>query len=68
MAWAAVVATAFGFVLWLEILRHLPAGTASLNMFAIPVIALVSSMIVFGERLTGSEWAGIGCIGRGSRS
>ena len=34
-------------------------------MFAIPVIALVSSMIVFGERLTGSEWAGIGCIAAG---
>ena len=34
-------------------------------MFAIPVIALVSSMIVFGERLTASEWAGIGCIAAG---
>lgn len=65
LAWAAVVSTALGFVLWLEVLRHLPAGTATLNMFAIPVIALVSSMIVFGERLTGSEWAGIGCIAAG---
>ena len=29
-----VVATAGGFLLWMEILRWLPAGTASLNMFA----------------------------------
>lgn len=65
LAWTAVVSTGFGFLLWIEILRHLAAGTASLNIFAIPVIALVSSMLVFGERLTRSEWAGIGCIGAG---
>ena len=46
-------------------LRFLPAGTASLNMLAIPVIALLSSMAVFGERLSASEWVGIGCIGVG---
>jgi drug/metabolite transporter (DMT)-like permease len=65
LAWTAAVSTAFGFLLWIEILRHLPAGTASLNMFSIPVIALVSSMLVFGERLTGSEWTGIACIAGG---
>jgi drug/metabolite transporter (DMT)-like permease len=59
------VSTAFGFLLWLAILRVLPAGTASLNIFAIPVIALVSSMLVFGERLTASEWGGIACIAAG---
>jgi drug/metabolite transporter (DMT)-like permease len=59
------VSTALGFLLWIAILRWLPAGTASLNMFAIPVIALLSSMAVFGERLSRSEWLGIGCIGAG---
>ena len=59
------VSTALGFLLWIAILRYLPAGTASLNMFAIPVIALVSSMLVFGERLSTTEWIGIGCIGAG---
>jgi drug/metabolite transporter (DMT)-like permease len=61
----AVLSTALGFLLWIAVLRFLPAGTASLNMFAIPVIALVSSMLVFGERLTASEWSGIACIGAG---
>jgi drug/metabolite transporter (DMT)-like permease len=60
-----VVSTALGFLLWIAVLRWLPAGTASLNMFAIPVIALLSSMAVFGERLTRNEWIGIGCIGAG---
>jgi drug/metabolite transporter (DMT)-like permease len=59
------LSTALGFLLWLAVLRFLPAGTASLNMFAIPVIALVSSMLVFGERLTANEWTGIACIGAG---
>jgi drug/metabolite transporter (DMT)-like permease len=59
------VSTALGFLLWIAVLRWLPAGTASLNMFAIPVIALLTSMAVFGERLSGSEWTGIACIGAG---
>ena len=59
------ISTAFGFLLWIAILRYLPAGTASLNMFAIPVIALILSMLVFDERLTAVEWLGIGCIGAG---
>jgi drug/metabolite transporter (DMT)-like permease len=62
LVWTAVVSTALGFVMWIEILRHLSAGAAALNMFAIPVIALLSSMAIFGERLTASEWAGIACI------
>lgn len=63
LIWTAAVSTALGFVLWAAILRHLPAGKASLNMFAIPVIALLSSMLLFGERLTRNEWIGIGFIG-----
>ena len=34
-------------------------------MFAIPVIALLSSMAIFGERLAGNEWIGIALIGVG---
>lgn len=59
------VATALGFLMWLAILRRLPAGTASLNMLAIPVLALVMSMIVFDERLAPREWAGIALIAAG---
>jgi drug/metabolite transporter (DMT)-like permease len=61
----AVGSTAGGFLLWMQILRWLPAGTASLNMFAVPVIALLSSMAFFGERLASNEWWGIALIGIG---
>ena len=65
LAQVGAISTALGFLLWIAVLRWLPAGTASLNIFAIPVIALLSSMAVFGERLTRNEWIGIGCIGAG---
>ncbi len=65
LLWTGAVSTALGFLLWIAVLRFLPAGTASLNMFAIPVIALVLSMLVFGEQLAANEWTGIGLIGAG---
>jgi drug/metabolite transporter (DMT)-like permease len=65
LIYIGAISTALGFVLWIEVLRWLPAGTASLNMFAVPVIALVSSMAIFGERVSVSEWWGIACIGAG---
>lgn len=65
LLYAGLISTGIGFILWTAILAWLPAGTASLNMFAIPVIALVSSMLVFDERLTATEWLGIGSIGVG---
>ena len=65
LLWTGALASGFGFVLWVGVLRFLSAGTASLNMLAIPVIALLSSMAVFDEKLSKSEWIGIGCIGAG---
>ena len=63
--YAGVIATGIGFILWTAVLGVLPAGTASLNMFAIPVIAIVSSMLIFGERIPPTEWLGITFIGMG---
>ena len=65
LLYTGALSTALGFVLWTAVLRWVPAGTASLSMLAIPVIALVSSMIVFAERLTAAEWTGIACVGAG---
>jgi drug/metabolite transporter (DMT)-like permease len=65
LLYAGVIASGIGFVLWVGILAWVPAGTAALNMLVIPVIALVSSMLIFGERLTALEWLGIASIGVG---
>ena len=63
--YSGAISTAIGFLVWIAVLRWLPAGTASLNMLLIPLIALLSSMAAFDERLTSTEWLGIGCIGIG---
>ncbi len=65
LIYSGAVATAGGFLLWIAVLRILPAGTAALNMLAIPAIALVSSMLVLGERLAANDWIGIACIAGG---
>lgn len=63
--YTGVISSAFGFVLWVAILRWLSAGIASLNTLFIPVIALSSSMFLFGERLKMLEWLGIALLGSG---
>lgn len=63
--YAGALSSGVGFILWTAILAWLPAGTASLNILAIPVIALVSGVLVFDERLAPHEWAGIAAIGAG---
>jgi drug/metabolite transporter (DMT)-like permease len=63
--YAGVLSTGVGFVLWSAVLGVLPAGTASLNIFAVPVLALVTSALMFGEAIVATEWAGIALIGAG---
>lgn len=65
LVYAGAVSTGIGFILFTAILARLPAGTASLNILAIPVIALILAMTIFGERVAPLEWAGIAAIGAG---
>jgi drug/metabolite transporter (DMT)-like permease len=65
LVWVGAVSTGLGFLVWMEVVRWLPAGTASLNMFAIPVIALMLSMAIFGERLSRNEVVGIALLAAG---
>jgi drug/metabolite transporter (DMT)-like permease len=60
--YVGVISTALGVLIWTEVLHFLPAGVASLNLFATLLIAIVSSRLVFGERFTASEWTGIACL------
>ncbi|MEO8302514.1 MAG: DMT family transporter [Betaproteobacteria bacterium] len=63
--YVGVISTALGWILWLAVLRRLSANAASFNMLAIPIVALTSSMLVYGEELTRDEWFGIALIGAG---
>ena len=63
--YVGVISSAFGWIVWVKVLRHLSANAASFNMLAIPIVALTSSMLVYGEELTRGEWIGIALIGAG---
>ena len=58
-----IMATGIGWLAWLYALHRLPAGTTSLSSLGIPVIAIISSWIQFGEQVGGSELIGMLLIG-----
>ena len=65
LAFVALVSTAFGWVLWLRVLRELPAWQASLSVLGVPVVANLSSRVALGETVAPVELAGMPLIGAG---
>lgn len=57
------LAAGLGWLIWLHLLSRLTAGTAGLNMLAIPAVALVGAWWWLGDMPTAAEWAGMGLIG-----
>ncbi|MFZ5558533.1 MAG: DMT family transporter [Pseudomonadota bacterium] len=63
LAYIAIVGTALGWLLWVYVLRRLPAGTASLGILSVPVIGVLAAAIELGERPGPAELAGMVAIG-----
>lgn len=59
LAFAGVLATGLGWLLWLYVLANLPAGTASINALAIPAIAVLSAWFELGEIPSSPELLGM---------
>ncbi|TMK04668.1 MAG: EamA/RhaT family transporter [Alphaproteobacteria bacterium] len=55
---SAVVGSAFAYLLWFEIVRRLPATTASLGVLSVPVVGILSSVLILGERPTVTDIVG----------
>jgi drug/metabolite transporter (DMT)-like permease len=62
VVFTGIVGNGFAYVLWFEIIHRLPAMTASLGVLSVPVIGVVASMIVLGERPTFADIVGFGLI------
>lgn len=62
LLFAGMLATGAGWLLWLYVLNHLPAGTASLNALAIPAIAVLAAWLELGEKPSSFELSGMLCI------
>jgi drug/metabolite transporter (DMT)-like permease len=48
--------------LWFEIVRRLPTMTASLGVLCVPVVGVVSSMLILGDRPSITDFAGFALI------
>jgi drug/metabolite transporter (DMT)-like permease len=62
LAFNVVFANAIAWVLWLYVVRSLPAGNAGVGTLAIPVIAVLSSWLQLGERPGLGEAAGMALV------
>jgi len=62
LAYNVIPATAISWVLWLFVLKALPAGVAGISTLATPIIGIASAALQLGERVSGTEAAGIVCI------
>jgi drug/metabolite transporter (DMT)-like permease len=58
LIFSAVVGSAFAYLLWFEIVRRLPATTASLGVLSVPIVGAVASMLMLGERPTLTDFIG----------
>jgi drug/metabolite transporter (DMT)-like permease len=59
---AGVLGTGTAYGLWFSIIRRLPAMTASLGVLGSPVIGVISSVLILGERPTPSDIVGFALI------
>lgn len=59
---SGVLGTGIAYGLWFSIIRKLPAMTASLGVLGSPVIGVISSVLILGERPTTSDIIGFALI------
>jgi drug/metabolite transporter (DMT)-like permease len=61
-AFTGIVGSAIAYSMWFEIVRRLPAATAALGILGIPVVGVVSTVLIIGERLTAADIIGFALI------
>lgn len=62
MSYIVLVATALGWILWLLVVRRVPASIAGLSSLGVPVVAVLLAWAILGERPTLTEMAGMALI------
>lgn len=62
MVVAGLLGTGAAYGLWFSIIRRLPAMTASLGVLGSPVVGVIASVLVLGERPTATDIVGFAMI------
>ncbi len=61
-AFSGVVGSGIAYALWFAIVRRLSAATASLGALGIPVVGVLATVLMIGERPTITDLVGFGLI------
>jgi drug/metabolite transporter (DMT)-like permease len=62
LAYTTIGGTAIAYLLWFHIVQRLPAGTAGLGTLLVPVVGVIASVVLLGERPTGADLVGFALI------
>jgi drug/metabolite transporter (DMT)-like permease len=62
VVFTGVFGNAVAYALWFAIVRRVPALTATLGIVGIPVVGVVATMLILGERLSSSDTVGFAFI------
>jgi drug/metabolite transporter (DMT)-like permease len=63
LVYCTLAGSVAGWLLWLFILRRLPAGIAGLSIMAVPALGVLSARLQLGEQPSAAEAAGMLLIG-----
>jgi drug/metabolite transporter (DMT)-like permease len=58
LLYTTVGGTAVAYLLWFQIVQRLPAGTAGLGTLLVPVVGVIASVVMLGERPTATDLVG----------
>jgi drug/metabolite transporter (DMT)-like permease len=61
-AFAGVMGSGIAYAVWFEVVRRLPAATASLGTLGNPVVGVVATVLLVGEQLTATDIIGFALI------
>ncbi len=59
---SGVIGSGIAYALWFEIVRRLPAATASLGVLGNPAVGVISTILILGERPTATDLVGFALI------
>ncbi len=62
VVFTGVLGNAVAYAMWFAIVRRVPALTATLGIVGIPVIGVVATILILGERLTAADTVGFAFI------
>jgi drug/metabolite transporter (DMT)-like permease len=59
LVFTGMIGTGISYFLWFDIVRRLPAATASLGILSVPVVGVIASVVLLGERPMLTDIAGL---------